>query len=577
MATIPIVEIVLRALGSGIPGAGSLVQHLTLAIGFLGAMLASRDGKMLALATASFLPEGKARTSAAIATAAFTAFVCGLLAHACTTLALSEREFGGTFGPGIPTWAAMAVMPLSFATIAWRELRRASAPWFVRLAGVAVFAVGVFAAGKIELFEGRSFLPWLAVLVAMALFGAPIFAVLGAAAAVLFLLDGVSAAAVPLETYSLTTSPFLAAIPLFTVTGFVLAEGQSSQRLLGLFRALFGWMPGGTAIVTVTVCAFFTAFTGGSGVTILALGGLLLPSLLKEGYGERFSLGTLTASGSLGLLFPPALPLILYGVVAEVDVKDLFVAGILPGILLVSLLAMYGVRQGVVRQVPKTPFSMQAAGRALWTAKFELAIPLIALGALFSGRATLIESAAVTAAFAIFVQVAIHREIGFGRPLFAVLAKCATLLGGVLIILGVAKGLSNYMVDAMIPDRLLEWASGSIESKWVFLLLLNLFLLLVGAFMDIFSAIVVVVPLVRPLGEQFGIDPVHLGIIFIANLELGYLTPPVGLNLFLASYRFERPLLTIYRAAVPMLLILGVGVLLITYVPALSLAFVGGG
>jgi tripartite ATP-independent transporter DctM subunit len=363
----------------------------------------------------------------------------------------------------------------------------------------------------------------------------------------------------------------LPAIPLFTLTGFLLAEGRSSERLLEVFRAWFGWIPGGTAVVTVLVCAFFTAFTGGSGVTILALGGLLYPALVKEKYGEEFSLGTLTAAGSLGLLFPPALPLILYGVVAEVPIEDLFLGGIVPGFVLVGLMTVWGVHRGVVSGAVRTTFHWKRALRSLWTGKYELAVPAIAVGTMFSGWATLVEASAVTALYALIVQVFVHRDLTIRGDLLRVLRNCTVLLGGVLIILGVAKGLTNYLVDAMIPAQLLAWVEAHVESRLVFLLALNLFLLLVGCLMDIFSAIVVVVPLIEPIGEAFDIHPVHLGIIFVANLELGYLTPPVGLNLFLASYRFEKPLLMVYRAAVPALLILGLGVLMITYVEGFTL------
>jgi tripartite ATP-independent transporter DctM subunit len=334
---------------------------------------------------------------------------------------------------------------------------------------------------------------------------------------------------------------------------------------------VLGWCPGGTAIVTVVVCAFFTTFTGGSGVTILALGGLLLPALLKDGYPEGFSLGMLTAAGSLGLLFPPALPLILYGVVAEVPIEDLFIGGIVPGFVLVALMAAWGIHRGLVSGAVRTVFHWRRALHSLWTGKYELAIPVIALGTMFSGWATLVEASAVTALYALIVQVFVHRDLTIRGDLLRVMRNCTVLLGGVLIILGVAKGLTNYLVDAMIPAQLLTWVEAHVESRLVFLLALNLFLLLVGCLMDIFSAIVVVVPLIEPIGESFGIHPVHLGIIFIANLELGYLTPPVGLNLFLASYRFEKPLLVIYRATVPALLILGAGVLMITYVEGFTL------
>jgi tripartite ATP-independent transporter DctM subunit len=394
--------------------------------------------------------------------------------------------------------------------------------------------------------------------------------VLGGAAVLLFLATGTPPVAVLIETYSLTVSPTLPAIPLFTLAGFVLAEGNASQRLLRLFRAWFGWLPGGTAVVVAVLCSFFTVFTGGSGVTILALGGLLFPALLRDGYEDRFSLGLLTASGSLGLLFPPALPLIIYAVVAQQPVENLFRGGILPGLLLTTMVAAWGIREGLVRGARQTPFRLREALAALSAAKWEALMPVVVVGAIFSGWATPIEAAAVTAFYALVTQVGIHREIPVGDAFRRMLCRCAAVVGGVLIILGVAVGLTNYMITADIPGQMVLWTGQHIHSRFLFLLALNGFLLIVGCLMDIFSATIVVVPLIVPLGTLFEIDPVHLGIIFIANLELGYLTPPVGLNLFLASYRFERPLVEVFRAAVPMLIILGIGVLLITYVPWLT-------
>jgi len=326
-------------------------------------------------------------------------------------------------------------------------------------------------------------------------------------------------------------------------------------------------------VVCAVVCAFFTAFTGGSGVTILALGGLLFPALLREGYPERFSLGLLTASGSLGLLFPPALPLILYGIVAQTPIEDLFLGGLMPGLLLVGLTAAWGIRQGLRGGAVRHPFTAREAMAASWAAKWELAIPLVVLVAILSGIATVVEASALTVLYCLFTQVLVHRDLRWGE-LPRVFLHCVVLVGGVIVILGAAMGFTSWLVDADVPGRLLEFTRAHIDSPAVFLLLLNLFLLAVGCLMDIFSATVVVVPLIVPLGQLFGIDPVHLGVIFIANLELGYLTPPVGLNLFLASYRFERPLLEVYRAAVPMLIIQGLGVLLITYVPWLTTALV---
>jgi C4-dicarboxylate transporter, DctM subunit len=571
MVILPLAEIVFRRIsGGGIPGSTSTVQHLTLWVGFLGAAIAARDGKLLALATGTFLPEGRRRRAAEIFAALITVAVAVLLVWGGMQLVESERASGGTIGPSVPTWVAQLVLPLSMALIAARVAWRSSAWWTGRL----VAATGLVAAAVLwrmpTLFEGRSVWPWLLAVVAAGALGAPIFAILGGFAAILFLSEGATPVMILIQSYGLAISPTLPALPLFTLAGFLLAEGRSSERLLRVFRAWFGWIPGGTAVVCALLCSFFTVFTGGSGVTILALGGLLYPALLKEGYRERFSLGLLTASGSLGLLLPPALPLIIYAVVAQRPIEDMFLGGLLPGILLTSLIAAWGVREGIVSRARHTAFTGREALASLWEAKWELSMPVLVLTSIFSGYATPVESSALTAFYALVVQTLIHRDLRFGQDLMRVFVDCISIVGGVFVILGVAVGLTDYMVGAQIPGRLLEWTQSYVHSPTVFLLGLNLFLLVVGCLMDIFSATVVVVPLIVPIGVAFGIHPVHLGIIFIANLELGYLTPPVGLNLFLSSYRFKKPLLEVARASLPMMAILGFGVLVITYVPWLT-------
>ncbi len=378
-------------------------------------------------------------------------------------------------------------------------------------------------------------------------------------------------AAIPAETYRIVVHPMLPTLPLFTLAGYFFAEGGASRRLVRVFRAWFGWIPGGTPLVTVLVCAFFTSFTGGSGVTILALGGLLYPMLIKDLYTRKFSMGMLTASGSLGLLFPPSLPVILYGIRAQVPIDRLFLAGILPGILLMAIVTLWGVRQGIVGKSQRTSFHWREALGSFWEAKWEVLTPVIVLGGLFGGVATLVETAAFTAVYAFVIQVFVYRDLKITKDVIPTMVKCATLIGGVLIILGVAMGLTSYLVDAQVPSRALHWVQAHIHSKLVFLLALNGALLIVGALMDIFSAIIVVVPLIAPMALAFGVDPVHLGIIFLVNLELGYLTPPVGMNLFLSSYRFDSSLPKVYLSVIPYLIILAIGVLVITYVPAITL------
>jgi tripartite ATP-independent transporter DctM subunit len=403
--------------------------------------------------------------------------------------------------------------------------------------------------------------------------GAPIFALLGGIALFASLVQGNPPIVLPMMAYQeLTTSSGIAAIPLFTLAGFLLAEGKSSERLLRVFRAWAGWMPGGTAIAAATLCAFFTLFTGGSGVTILVLGGLLLPALLGSGYRERFSIGLLTASGSLGLLFPLSLPLMLFAIVSQkATIEDLFIGGLIPGLLMLGLLAAWGVREGLVTRAQRTPFRANEAFAALWEAKWELMLPVFVVGMFVGGVATLVESAPMAALYTVIVQRYIHRDLPAWKDVFRVAADCIALVGGVLLILAVAAGLTDYLVYAQIPARLVEWTQAHVQSKLVFLLFLNVFLLVVGTLMDIFSAIVVVVPLILPLAEIYGLNYVHLGIIFVANLELGFLHPPLGLNLLLASVRFKKPVLEVTWATLPMLGILALGVLLITYVPWLTL------
>ena len=569
---LPLGEIVGRALfDRGIPGSGTFVQHLTLWVAFLGAGLAAREGKLLALATGEFLPAGRWGRAARIFAGAIGAGASMLLLRAALDLIVIERQAGTALPLGIPVWVAQLALPVAYGLIGVRLAIRSSDRWAGRAWAASGLLAGLLVGQFPAWLDGGPVWPALLVVVAATIVGSPIFAALGGAAVLLFLGDGVPAAAVTAETYRLSVSPTLPAIPLFTLAGFLLAQGQAANRLLRLFRALFGWLPGGSAVVAAVLCAFFTVLTGGSGVTILALGALLFQALRADHYRERFSLGLLTASGSLGLLFPPALPLILYGIVAQISIRDLFIGGLVPGLLMIGLVAAWGVREGIVSGAGRQRFNFREAGAAAWGAKWELLLPVLALGAIFSGLATLVEAAALTALYTLVSQTLLQRDLSWGRDLFKVFVECVVLLGGVLIILGVAMGLTSYMVDAQIPARILEWAKSSISSPLVFLLGLNLFLLIVGCLMDIFSAIVVVVPLIVPLGLAFGIDPVHLGIIFVANLELGYLTPPVGLNLFLAAYRFEKPLLEVWRAAIPMLVILAVGVLLVTYVPWLTL------
>lgn len=417
-------------------------------------------------------------------------------------------------------------------------------------------------------------------LVILALLGAPLFVVIAASVMLSFANAGTDTSVVMIEVYRLTEMPTLLAIPLFTLAGYVLAESRAPQRLVRVTNAFLGWMPGGLAAVTLVVCALFTAFTGASGVTIVALGALLAPALLHAGYPERFNLGLVTASGSIGLLFAPSLPLILYGVVAQqlnlgipVDIGDLFIAGILPGILIVLLLALWGYWQNRHLALATTPFTWREALGAARDAAWELPLPVVVLGGIYGGFFAVSEAAAVTALYVLVVEVLIHREVPFGE-VPRILRESMVLVGAILIVLGMSLASTNYLLDAEVPARLFATIRGLVDSPLGFLLLLNFFLLVLGMMLDIFSAIVIMVPLILPIAIGYGIHPVHLGIVLLANMEIGYLLPPMGMNLFIASYRFNRPILEIFRAVLPFVGVLAVAVLIITYWPALTLAFI---
>ncbi len=571
---LPLAEIASRKfLSAAIPGSGAVAAVLTLWLGMLGAAIAARDGKLLTLATGEFLPEGPIKAVAHIISGSIGATIATIFAMGGSALVRSDRIAGDVVTAGIPTWVADLALPIGFALIALRLVWHASPRWWGRGIAALGIATGLLLNQYRGALEGSPVGPWFLLVIVAGVLGAPIFALLGGFALFASLTRGNPPVVLPMMAYQeLTTSTGIAAIPLFTLAGFLLAEGKSSERLLRVFRAWVGWAPGGTAVAAATLCAFFTLFTGGSGVTILVLGGLLLPALLGDGYRERFSIGLLTASGSLGLLFPLSLPLMLYGIVSQkASIEDLFIGGLVPGLLMLSLLAALGVREGLLTSAERRPFRIGEALGAVWEAKFELFLPVFVVGAFIGGVATLVESAPLAALYTLIVQRYIHKDLPTWKDVLRVVADCVALVGGVLLILAVAAGLTDYLVYAEIPTRLVEWTQSHIHSRLVFLLALNVFLLLVGTLMDIFSAIVVVVPLILPLAEVYGIDYVHLGIIFVANLELGFLHPPLGLNLLLASVRFKKPVLEVTWATLPMLGILAVGVLLITYVPWLTL------
>ena len=403
------------------------------------------------------------------------------------------------------------------------------------------------------------------------LFGVPIFVVIAGLTLYLFFSSQIDISAIIIEMHRMATTPVLVAIPLFTFAGYLLSESGAPRRIIRLSNAVLGWMPGGLAVISLITCAVFTALTGATGLTIIALGGILLPAMTKGHYPEVFSLGLLTTSGTLGLLFPPSLPLIIYAIVAKVRIDQLFVAGVLPGFLLVVLLAAFCVYKSVRDDVPKTKFELTELVKAIRDIIWELPLPLVVLGGIYSGYFAVSEAAATTAVYVLLVEVLVYRDVRL-QELPAIMKKSMVLVGGVLIILGAAMGLTNYLVDAEIPMRLLDFFKAHIQSRFLFLVVLNLFLLAVGCTMGIFSALVVVVPLLTPIANAYGIDPIHLGIIFLANLEIGASIPPLGINLFIASMRFEKPILRLYIASLPFIAILLLALAIITYLPWFSLA-----
>ena len=569
MVALPLVEIVARkVIGRGIPGSIPMVEHLTLWIAFLGAALAARSGRLLSLATEELLPNPLRRSAGAF-TGLVGAGVALWLARASFDLVRVEFTVLNYVAMGIPVWLAMAVMPLALvcmaARLAWKGTK---SHWVWLLLGLGLLLT--LGTSLPEMGQG-ALLTGLLIIGLATLLGMPIFCAIGGLALLLFWYDGIPVASVPVETYRLTQHPMLPAIPLFTLGGYILSEGGASRRLVRLFQALVGWMPGGLAIVTTGVLAFFTPLTGASGVTILSMGGVLLPVLKRARYPERFSIGLVTVSGSIGLLLPLSLPVILYAVTSNISVVDLFVGAIVPGFFLIFLIAAWGFRQGLVSRIERVSFDRSEAVAAVWESKWELLLPIVIIGGIVGGFTTWVEASALTVLYALVVECLVHRDLKLSTDLKRIAVEAGTLVGGFLIILGMALGLTNYLITAEVPMLALGWVQSHVESPYVFLLALNIFLLIVGGLMDIYSAIFVIVPLITPIAAAYGINPIHLGIIFLANLELGYLTPPMGENLFLSSYRFNQPLSAVFRAIIPYWLILMAGVLLITYFPPLTL------
>lgn len=569
LAALPLVDFLGRPLaGFHIPGSATYTQQLTFFLTFIGGFAATLTGKHLTLSTSNLLHGVRARQEAEFFSRCAAASVTAILAYASFCVVVAERTQGQTLTFGLPVWISESVMPIGLGLISLTYILKSSNWLPARLCAAAITGAAFF----LGIIQPTDSIVWVlcAVLMAATMLGSPVFAAMAGLALIFFWRQGTPVSAVSAEIYRLVGSPTLPAIPLLTATGFVLAETNAPRRLVNFFRALLGSIPGGVAVLVGAVCALFTALTGGSGVTIIALGGIVYPILLNDGYSEKFSLGLVTAAGSLGLLFPPCLAVVLYSVVANTPADQLFIAGMAPGMLLVALVSIYGISVGLMTGIERQPFKWRellAAGRI---AKWDLSIPVAMIVLFGTGLASLLETSAFACAYTIVISCFIHRDLSM-KQLPATLVKAAALVGAVLILLSCAMGLTSYLVDAQIPDRLLEIVKERIHSPLLFLLTLNVVLLVVGSILEIFSAIIVLTPLVIPLGVAFGVHPVHLGVIFLANMELGFLFPPVGLNLLLSSSRFGQPMTVLYRDVIPFLIILALGVLLITYVPALSI------
>lgn len=587
MALIPAVEILLRPLmGRGIENAPVLVQHLGLVLAMFGAIAAERHGHLTTLAGGARVDGARPNPLLHAFSHAVAALVCGMLAVASWRLVASEMEVSHVLAYGIPLWWVQASMPLGFALLGLKLGARCLPMAWGQLAGSLLCPLaGLLLAWQ---FDGSALPIWpgLLLLLAALLAGAPIFAALGGLALLLFWQDGMPLASVALSHYQITVNPSLPALPLFTLAGLVFARTGAARRLGDLFVALFGQGVTGTVLAAAVLCSCFTAFTGGSGVTILALGGLLLPLLKQAGYPERRGIGLVTSASALGVLLAPSVPLIMYAIIARVPINTMFLAGLLPAAVMVGFLLICGgyLRRGQASeaassalpasQVTAAPRDRRLILAAAWSAKWEILAPFVAIGSLVSGLATPTESAALTALYAVLTQALAHRELSW-RLLGQALSESAQIIGGVLLILGMALGLTNYLIDAGIPDAAIEAVQALIPNKFVFLLALTLFLLLAGALMEIFAAIVVLVPLLLPVALSYGIDAVHFGIIFLAAMEMGFLCPPAGMNIYFSSAMFGKPVRYVAQAVLPALLAIFLGTLAIAWLPVLATGLPG--
>ena len=575
LISFPIFQILGRYISFfSIPASQEIVQHMTLWIGFIGAVIAARSNKLLSVVREPVFDSSTKINWPKFFVHVFSLSIVFVLSISYLKMIQIGFQYPDYVAPYIPTWFAQSIIPIGLILIWYQMIMTSSTDLKYRVFLTVTSIIPTIILYFWQFPLANPLLLWTKLLFAISLvaFGLPIFILL-ASLSIFFFLSEPSEWATNYDlistisdsAYRIVVSPALAAIPIFTLAGYILAESNISERLIRFFKASLGWLPGSTVLIVVLLCAFFTALTGGSGVTILALGAILYPILIHDGYSKQFSLGIITTAGSLGLLFPPSLPAIIYSVTAGINPLELFKQALIPAIFLMSIMFFYGLlRRPKSKKVEK--FVLKDAYKTAKIAKWEIAIPLLILLSLFSGFATLVESAALLVLYVLVVELYIFKDISL-RNLPKIIIDCSTLVGGVLIILGFAMGFTGYLVDAQIPLKILNYVQSTISSKIIFLLALNILLLIVGCLMDVFSAIIVVVPLIAPLATYFGIDPFHLAIIFISNLELGYITPPVGMNLYLSSYRFEKDMPAIYSATLPFFFIRFLGVIIITYIP----------
>jgi tripartite ATP-independent transporter DctM subunit len=590
LTAIPAIEAILRNFfHSGIPDAPGILAYMLLVLGLASGMITAKYEDHLSIALVQNFSGDRAKTSLKALTNCIASFVATVIAWSSLSfirIGLIGRKVGF-----IPDKVFALVLPVGYGVMALRFALKAplkgkarALPFLAMLLGslcaLPVLAKAVWGFDPpdffVSLFDTLSLaayylrIPGTVLLIVAAFAGAPLFMVMGGLSLLLIQGSWGEIDVVPNQVYIALTQDSIIPIPLFTLAGFFLSESKAGERLVRTFQSLFNWFPGGMIVAAVVICAFFTSFTGASGVTILALGGILYSVLAEHAkYPENFTIGLLTSSGSIGLLFPPSLPIILVGATTMTNIIHLFLGGIIPGLLLVTALIVFGIVASVRIKIPLKPFSVKEALRGLQASAFEIILPLLLIAGFFSGIFSLVEIAAVALIYLFVVEVFIHRDIKLSN-LIPLLRKAVPIMGGVLSIIALSMALSYYIVDTQAPDRLAAWMQRAVQSKYLFLLLLNLALLVVGCLMDIFSAILIVLPLIVPLGQVYGIDPVHLGIIFITNLEVGFITPPVGLNLFLATYRFKKPFTKICRYVFSFLIIQLAVTLLVTYVPWLS-------